>query len=166
MVSLLLQERSYRKQISYHHVDVGRTHWVTVEKLEELIRWTIGWKRVGGWAKADKAVLAVLVGQELSTQVVVLLVLLVLEVVLAIGGGLPEVDKDVWNWLLGGHVLDNSVHVGDESTWSWAVDDALSKLPVWCIWRPEWSKNGRGSWGVTGLGGNVVGDFGDQASTC
>ena len=149
----------------YHHVNVSWTHWVTVEKSEKLVRWTVGWERVGSWAETDKAVLSVLVGPELSTKVVVLLVLLVLEVVLAVGGSLPKVDNGVLDWLLGNHVLDNTVHAGDKTAWSWAVNNGLAKVPEWSVWRPEWTKNGGGGWRVTSLGDLVVCNLGDEAAT-
>lgn len=145
-------------------MNVSWTHWMTVEESEELVRWTVGWERVGGWAKADKAVLAILVGPELSTEVVVLLVGLVLEVVLAVGGCLPEVDDSVADWLLGDHVLDNTVHVGDGTAWSWAHDDGVTKVPEWGIWRPEWTENGGRGWRVTSLRDLVVCDLSDEAA--
>ena len=62
---------------------------------------TIGGQRVGGRLVAVVPVLAVLVGGELAAEVVGLLVLLVLEVVLAVGTGLPDVDDSAGDALLG-----------------------------------------------------------------
>lgn len=132
-------------------MDVGWAHRVTVEQVQKLVGWAVGGKRVGSWSQADEAVFTVGVGLELSSQVVVLLVLLVLEIVLSVGRRLPEVDCDVGDWLLGGHVTNDTVHECDLTARGWAVDDALLELSPWSIRAPEWTKNGGGGRAVAGL---------------
>lgn len=150
---------------SYHHVDVRGTHWVTVKKLEELVCWTVLWERVGGWAETDESVLSLVVGLELSSQVVVALVVWVLEIVLSVGGCLPDVDAHIWKRLFGGHVGDDSVHECDKTAWRGVLDDRGVKFSPWCVGAPEWTENGCRCWGIASVGGDVVCDFSHETNT-
>lgn len=68
-------------------------------------------------------IFAVLVCPEFSSQVVWFLVFWVLEVVLSVCRGLPDVDDGVWDAFLGFEVDDLAVHQGDKSAWSFVDDD-------------------------------------------
>lgn len=98
-----------------HEVDVGGAHGVAVDSLQELPGRTVLGEGVGGGTEAVEAVLAVLVRLELAAEVVVGLVARVLEVVLAVAAGLPEVEGHVGDGFLGLHVADDAVHVGDDA---------------------------------------------------
>lgn len=70
--------------MAHHQVDVGGSHWVSVQQVQEDTGWSISGQRVSSWLQAVEVVLSVRVGAELSSQVVVGLVLWVLEIVLSV----------------------------------------------------------------------------------
>ena len=153
---------SVGERMTYHHVDVSGSHWVAIKELEELVCWTVLRKRVCGRAETLETVFSLAVGLELSSEVVVGLVVWILEIVLSVGRGLPDVDCDIWDWLLGGHVGNNTVHVGDQAAWSWVLDDATIEFSPWSVGAPERTEDSGGGRGVIGLGGDVVCDFGHE----
>ena len=128
---------------------------MTVQKLQQNTSWSISWQRVSRWLQAVEPVLALLVGAELATEVVIGLVLWVLEIVLSVGGSLPEIKDSVWDWLLGLQVQDLTVHQSDLAVWSWVLDDGATELTERSAWRPEWAEDGGGGW-VAGLRGVLV----------
>lgn len=73
---------------------------MSIEQLQENAGWSIGRKRVRRWLEAVKPIFALLIRAELSSQVVVGLVLRILKIVLSIARRLPEVENSIGDWLL------------------------------------------------------------------
>ena len=139
------------------------SHGVAVDSLEESPGRTVDGERVGGGPEAVESVLALLVGLELAAEVVVGLVVGVLEVVLAVAAGLPHVEGDVGDGLVGNEVANHTVHVCD-LTLVCVLDDGVAELTPGSVGRPEGTEDGGGGGVVVGvIGGDVVGNFSDKA---
>lgn len=130
----------YGKSKTDHQMNVSWSHGVTVKQLSKLVSWTVLRKGVCGWSKAYKSVLSILVGLELSSEVIVGLVIWVLEIVLSIRRSLPNIECDVRKRLLGLHVGDDSVHICCLAL-VWILNDACIEFSPWCIWAPEGSED-------------------------
>jgi len=153
---------SLQGAITHHQVDVCGSHGVSVDGLEELPGSAVFGEGVGGGAQAVEAVLALVVGLELAAQVVVAEGW-VLEVVLAVAAGLPHVEGDVGDGLVGHEVADDAVHVGD-LTLVVVLDDGVAELAPRGVGGPEGTQDGCGGGVVVGVVGlDVVGDFSDEA---
>lgn len=148
--------------VAYHQMDVSGPHGVAVDGLEELVGGTVGGEGVGGRAQAVEPVLALVVGLELAAQVVVA-VGRVLEVVLAVAAGLPHVEGDVGNGLVGYEVTNHTVHVGNLALVG-ILNDGVTELTPGSVGRPEGTEDGGGGGSVVGVFGlDVVCDFSDEA---
>ena len=164
-VSWVAKHRGGEFQRTYHQVDVCGSHGVPVDGLEELPGRTVFGKGVGGGAEAVESVLALVVGLELAAQVVVAEGR-VLEVVLAVAAGLPHVEGDVGDGLVGHEVADHAVHVSDLALVV-VLDDRVAELAPGGVGRPEGAEDGgRGGVVVGVVGLDVVCDFGDEAGSC
>lgn len=141
-----------------HQVDVSGTHGGTVHEIEKDTGGTVGGQRVGSGVVAVPVVLALLVGAELATQVVLGL-LRVLEIVQSVGGGLPDVKNGVLDGRASLHVLDDTVHVGDLTGGEGVLDDAVTQSAEGSVGRPEGTQNNVGGGGETLLSDNLVGDL-------
>lgn len=147
---------------AYHQVDVSGTHRVPVDCLKEFVGRAVGGERVGSGPKAVEPVLSLLVGLELSAKVVVC-ERRVLEVVLSVAAGLPHVEGDVGDGLVGDEIADDAVHVGD-LTLVVILNDRVAELAPWSIGRPEGTEDGGGGGLVLGIiGFDVVGNFSNEA---
>lgn len=123
-------------------MNVSRSHWVTIKQFQENTGWSIGGQRVGSWVKTVEVILSVLIGSELSSQVVIGLVLRVLEIVFSVGRCLPDVNDCVWNWLLSDQIGNGSVHQSSLSACRyWVLDDATAKWSEWGVGAPERTEN-------------------------
>lgn len=112
---------------------------------------------------AVEPILAVLVGLELAAQVVGRLVLRVLEVVLAVGAGLPDVEDGVGDGLAGQQVGDGAVHEGDAARGVGILDDGGAVVAEGGVGGPEGAEDGgRGRVDVA-LCHDFVGDFINEA---
>jgi hypothetical protein len=148
--------------LTYHKVNVSGTHRVPVHSLEELPGRTVCGERVGGGPKAVQPVLALVVRLELAAEVVVC-ERRVLEIVLAVAAGLPHVEGDVGDGLVGDEIADDAVHVGDLAL-VLVLDDRVAELAPGGVGRPEGTEDGGGGGLVFGVvGWDVVGDLGDKA---
>lgn len=147
-----------------HDVDVGRAHGVAVHDLEKIPRGAVAGKAVGGGVEAVEPVLTLLVGTELATEVVGGLVLRILEVVLAVGRRLPDVENGAGDGLAGGDVTDHTVHLGDAAVGGNAIlDDAATELTERSVGRPKGAENGRGGRVDLAISDNLVGNLVDEA---
>lgn len=144
-----------------HEVDVGGAHGRTVHEVEEDTGGTVGGQGVRGRVVAVPVELALLVGLELAAQVVFGLVR-VLEVVLPVGGGLPDVEDGTSDGLAGLHVAEDTVHVGDLAVGVGVLDDAVAQRAEGSIGRPEGAENDVGGWGQTLLRDDFVGNLVDE----
>jgi len=141
---------------------VGGTHGVPVDSLEEFVGRTVRGERVGGGPKAVKPVLSLVVGLELAAEVVVC-EHRVLEIVLAVAAGLPEIKSHVGNRFVGDQIADDAVHVGDLPLVI-VLNDGVAELAPGSIGRPERTEDGGRCGVVLGVVGlNVVGDFSNKA---
>ena len=137
-------------------------HRVPVDGLEELVGRAVGGERVGGGPETVEPVLSLVVGLELAAEVVVC-ERRVLEVVLSVAAGLPHVEGDVGDGLVGDEIADDAVHVGDLAL-VLVLNDRVAELAPGGVGRPEGTEDGGGGGLVFGVvGWNVVGDFGDKA---
>ncbi len=89
------------RERAYHEMDMGRSHWVSIQQFQQNTSRPIGRQRVRSRFQAVEVVLSILVGLELSTQVVVRLVVWVLEIVFSVRRCLPDIDYSTWNSLSG-----------------------------------------------------------------
>lgn len=150
--------------MSDHDVDVSRTHGVAVHHLQELPRGAILRQAVGGGVQAVEPVLAILVGAELASQVVGGLVLRVLEVILAVGGGLPDVEDGAGDGLAGQKIGDCAVHLADAAGGCWGIDnDAAAEVAEGSVGGPEGAEDRGGGRVDVGLGDDLVGNLIDEA---
>ena len=147
-----------------HQVDVSRTHRGAVHEVEQHSGRTVGGQRVRSRVVAVPVELAVLVGNELAAQVVVRLVG-ILEVVLAVGRRLPDIQHRADDGLAGLHVLQHTVHVGDLAIGVGVLDDGVAERTEWRIGRPEGAEDDIRGRRDTFVGGDLVGDFIDQAAS-
>lgn len=127
---------------THHDVNVGRAHGVAIHHRQQLVRRTVGRQRVGSWVVAVEPIFAVLVSLELAAQVVGGLVLRVLEVVFAVGAGLPDVEDGVGDGLAGQQVCDGAVHQGDAALGVGVLDDGGAIVTEGSVGRPEGTQDG------------------------
>jgi len=144
-----------------HKVDVSGTHGRAVHNIEEHTGGAVGGQRVRGRVVAVPVELALLVGPELATQVVFALVG-VLEVVLAVGGGLPNVEDSTLDRRAGLHVSEHTMHESDLSVGVRVLDNAVAEGAEGSIGRPEGTENDVGGRSDTLIGDNLVGDLVDE----
>ena len=146
-----------------HQVNVGRAHGGAVHDVEQDTGGTVGRQGVGSWVVAVPPELSLLIRFELSTEVVLGLVG-VLEIVLAVGGGLPDIENGADNGSAGLHVGENTVHVGDLAIGVGVLNNAVAEGAERGIGRPEGAENDVGGGGQTLLGDDLVGDLIDEAN--
>jgi hypothetical protein len=127
---------------THHDVNVSRAHGVAIHQCEQLVSRTIGRQRVGSGVVAVEPVFAILVSPEFAAQVVGALVLGVLEVVFAVGAGLPDVEDGVGDGLAGEKVCDGAVHQGDAALGVGVLDDGAAVLAEGGVGRPEGAQDG------------------------
>lgn len=140
-------------------------HRVPVDGLEELVGRAVGGERVGGGPQAVQPVLSLVVGLELAAEVVVCEGR-VLEVVLSVAAGLPHVEGDIGDGLVGHEIADDAVHVGD-LTLVVVLDDRVAELAPGSIGGPEGTEDGsRGGLVLGVIGLHVVGDLSNKAGSC
>ena len=115
--------------------------------------------------QAVEVVFSVLIGSELSSQVVIGLVFRVLEIVFSVGRCLPDINDCIWNWLLGDQIGNSSVHQSSFSTfWYWVLHDATAKWSEWGVGAPEWTENRGGCGGLARFGHDIVCNLIDNTS--
>lgn len=124
-------------------MNVSRAHGVAIHQRQQLIGRTIGRQRVGSRVVAVEPVFAVLVGLELAAQVVGALVLGVLEVVFAVGAGLPDVEDGVRDGLAGEQIRDGAVHQSNAAGGVGVLDDGAAVFAEGGVGRPEGAQDGR-----------------------
>ncbi len=142
---------------------MGRTHWVTVHHLQQLVRRAVCGQRVRRRVVAVQPVLAILIGTEFSPQVVWSLVLRVLEIVFPVGRSLPDIKYSARDGLAGHEITDDPVHEAHTSIRSGVLDDGCTVITERNIRGPEGSQNGRGRRVHARVGDNLVGDFVDES---
>lgn len=151
-------------RVGDHEMDVGRAPWGAVHEVQQDTGGTVGGQRVSGRVVAVPPELALLVGPELAAKVVDRLVVRVLEIVLAVGRGLPDVENGAGNGLPVVHVTHDTVHVGDLANVMGVLDGAVAELAEGSVGRPEGAKDGGGGGRLAGLGDDLVCDLVDKAS--
>lgn len=138
-----------------------RPHRVAIQQLQQHARGAVRGQRVRRRLQAVEVIGAVRIRAELAPEVVVGLVLRVLEIVLAVGGCLPDVDDGVGDALPGNDVGHAAVHERGLAERRHAVlDDAPAELAEGRLGGPEGPEDGRGG-GVDV--GPLVGDLVDEA---
>lgn len=141
-----------------HQVDVSGAHGRAVHNVEEHTGGTVGGERVGSRVVAVPVELTLLVGAELAAEVVLGLAG-VLEIVLAVGGSLPDVEDSTLDGGAGLHVGEHAVHVGDLAVGVGVLDDAVSKGAEGSIGRPEGAENDVGGGSEALVSDDLVGDL-------
>lgn len=137
-----------------------------VHQRQQLKRRPVRRQRVRRRVIAVEPVFPILVGAELAAQVVGRLVLRVLEIVLAVGAGLPDVEDGAGDGLAGEEIGDGAVHEGDAAVGVGVLDDGGAVVAEGGVGRPEGAEDGgRGRVDVA-LGHDFVGDFVDEAERC
>lgn len=141
-----------------HEMDVGGTHGRTVHEAEENTGGAVGGEGVRSGVVAVPVKLSILVRGELATQVVIGLSR-VLEIVLAVGGGLPDIEDSTGDWLASFHVPNGTVHEGNATIGFGILNDAVTESAEGCIGRPEGAEDNVGGGGDAILSDNLVGDL-------
>lgn len=149
-------------ELAYHDVDVRRSHGMPVHELEQLVRRPISGQRVRRRVVAVEPVLPVLVGAELAAQVIGRLVVRVLEVVLPVGAGLPDIEDGVGDGLAGQQVGDGAVHQRHLAVLVGVLDDGIAVLAEGGVGRPEGAEDGGGGRVDVALSDDLVGDLIDK----
>jgi hypothetical protein len=144
-----------------HEMDVSRAHGGAVHDVEQDTGRAVGGEGVGSRVVAVPPELALLVGSELSAEVVLSLCG-VLEVVLTVGRGLPDIEDGASNGLAGLHVCEDTVHKGGLSVRLGVLDDAVTEGAEGSAGRPEGAENDVGGRGQALLGDDLVGDLVDE----
>lgn len=135
-----------------------------IHQLQQGIAGPIGGQRVGGGVVAVEPVLSILVGAELAAQVIGGLVVRVLEVVLAVGAGLPDVKDGVGDGLAGEEVGDGAVHEADLAAGGRVLDDGGAVVAEGSVGGPKGAEDGgRGRVDVA-FCDDFVGDFVNEAA--
>lgn len=143
-------------------VDVRGPHGRAVHKVEQHPCGPVGGQRVRRWVVAVPPEIAVLVRKELAAEVVVALVG-VLEVVLAVGGGLPDVKEGADNGLASLQVTQLAVHEGDLAVRVGVLDDGIPEFAEGGVGGPERTQDDVGSGRVAVIQHDLVGDLVDQS---
>jgi hypothetical protein len=146
---------------TYDQVNVSRAIWVSIQQLQNLASRTVIWDRIRRWLEAVEGIFAILVGGDSSSQVAVLLVWVLL-LVEAVGGSLPGIDDDAWDWRAGQRINDFAVHVGDVSVSDGVFDDGAAVGDHGCVVAEEGAKNSGCGVSVWGIGGSGKGDLVDE----
>ena len=76
---------------------------------------------------------------------------------------MPDVNDNAWNALIGDEVGNSAVHEGDMALVR-ILNYAAAELTEGSVGRPEGAENGGGCGEDTRFGGDLVGDFIDEAS--
>lgn len=116
---------------------------MTIHERNELVSRAIVRQRVCRGIIAVEPVPAVLVGCEFTAQVIGRLVLGVLEVVFAIGAGLPDVHDGAGDGLAGEEMGNGAVHFADTTLWIGILDDRAAVVAERGGRRPEGAEDGR-----------------------
>lgn len=124
---------------------------VPVHQLQEDSRGSVSGQRVRGWMEDIEMIGAVGPSAELAAQVVGFLVVWVLEVVLAVRGGLPDVEDGVGDASFCNCVGDPAPHQGDPAIVR-AADDAIAQFAEGGVRAPEGPED-------RGRGGYVIARF-------
>lgn len=146
---------------TYDQVDMSRAIWVPVQQLQDLARRTVIWDRIRRWLEAVEGILAILVGGHSSSQVAVLLVWVLL-LVESVGGSLPGIDYNAWDWRAGQRINDLAVHIGDMSVIDGVFDDSAAVGDHGCVVAEEGAKNGGRGVGIWRTGSSGKGDLVDE----
>lgn len=160
-VDLVDDGRVFR--VGDHEVDVSGTHGRAVHELEKDTGGTVGWQRVGSGVVAVPVEFSLLVRAELAAEVVVGLGG-VLEIVLAVGRGLPDIQDGTDDRLAGLHILDHTVHESNTAMGVRVLDNAVAESAEGSVGRPEGAENDVGGGGNTILGDDLVGDLIDKTN--
>ena len=96
---------------------------------------------------------------------VVLGLLRILEIVFAVGGGLPDIEHGALDGLASFHVLDDSVHVGDSALGIGVLDDAVAQRAEGSVGRPEGAENDIGCGRDAFISDDFICDFIDKTGT-
>lgn len=149
--------------VSDHKVDVGGTHGRAIHDVEQDTSGAVGRQGVGSGVVAVPVEFSLLVRSELAAEVVIGLGG-VLEIVLAVGRCLPDVEDRTDDGLSALHVLDRTVHESDTAIGLGILDNAVAESAEGGVGGPEGAENDVGSGGDTVLGDDLVGDLIDETN--
>ena len=136
----------------YHQVNMRRPHRRPIHQLQQLPRRPIPRQRIRRGPQAIKPIVAIGIRAELAPQVVGDLVLRVLEIVLAVGRRLPDIDDGVGDGFLGLGIGHGAVHERHLALMR-AEDDRIAVLAEGSIGVPEWTQDCARGRGVVGRDG-------------
>lgn len=134
---------------------------VAVHQVQQLASRAIVGHGVRRRPQAVEAVATVGVRDKLASQVVLLL-LVVLLLVQAIGGRLPDIDNSTGQGQACVGTGDLAVHQGHNTVRGGIKSNGCAVGAGWCIVAPEGAQNGGGRERLVGLDGLGVGDGVDQ----
>jgi len=123
-----------------HEVNMGRAHGGAVHEVEQHTGGTVGGQGVGSRVVAIPAELSLLIRLELSAEVVLGLGG-ILEIVLSIGGGLPDIEDGAYDGGASLHVGEHAVHVGDLAIGIGVLDNAVAEGAERSVGRPKGAEN-------------------------
>jgi hypothetical protein len=107
-----------------------------IQQAQKRPGWSVRRQGICRGFEAIEVKIALRVGAELATKVVVGLVFRILEVVLAVAGSLPDVDDGASDGLLGHHITHRTVHERYLAVMR-ILHDAAAKRAKRCIRGPE-----------------------------
>lgn len=119
-------------RVCNHKVNMCGAHGRTVHDIKENTGRAVGGQRVRCGVVAVPPIFSVLICCEFTAEVVFAL-LGVLEIIFAVGGGLPNVENGTDDRLSGLHICDDTVHEGDFARRIGVLDNAIAELAEWGI---------------------------------
>lgn len=115
---------------------------MAIHQSKKLMGWTVRGQRVSRRVIAVEPVIAIFIRSELATEVVGRLVLRVLEVIFAVGAGLPDVKDGSGDGLASDKVSDGAVHLAHSALGIGILNDGGAVVTERSVGRPEGSEDG------------------------
>jgi hypothetical protein len=158
-------KNTYGKLGTYNQMNVCWPVWVAVEQIQQLASWSIERDGVGCWPNAVECIFTVLVRHKLASQVEVFLVRVLLLVV-AVGRGLPDIDRGAYERLVGLRAHDLAEHVYRLGVGWGVVADVGTLGQSWVVVSEEGPEDGALSGHIGCRSCFLVGDFVYQTLGC
>ena len=146
-----------------HEVDVSGTHRRAVHEVQEHTGGSIGGQRIRSRVVAVPVEFALLVGTEFTAQVVLTLVG-VLEVVLAVGRCLPDIEDGACDGGARFHIPQHTVHKCNLAVRVGILNNGVTEFAEGGVGRPEGAEDNVRGGRETLFGNDAVRDFVNETS--
>jgi hypothetical protein len=134
-----------------------------IQKIQQHPRRPIRRERIRRRLQTIKMILPLLIRSKLAPQIIIALVLRVLEIILPIRRGLPDIEDGIGDSLSCDEIRDGSVHARHQPVRRHVLDDAGAEVAEGSVGGPEGPEDRGGGRVDAVLGDELVGDFVDEA---